>query len=364
MIVGAPATSAMRRAFAALVLGGVLLSGSPGVAQTLPLRLLRDYLEALRIQAGIPGLSVALVGPDGVFWEGAFGRQNMARALATRVDTPFHIDGLTQLFTTTLVLRCVEEGRLSLDDRIDRFKRDSPDANATIREVLTHTSPGPGGLAFNYRLERLEPLEKAIRSCTDNSYRESLTGLLDQIAMRDSVPGADIVGLVPPAEGIPDAAEVARYAGVLERLATPYTVDAQRRAFPAAAASPGLTAASGIVTTALDLAAFDQALRRGILLRPETLAEAWTPALAGNGRALPHGMGWFSQVYNGERIVWQFGLGATGSSSLMVTVPARGYTFILLANSTGLVKQPPISVNDLMLSPFVRLLLGFSPSAA
>jgi CubicO group peptidase (beta-lactamase class C family) len=352
----------MRRALAALTLGALLFTSSPGTAQTLPLRVLRDYVEALRVQAGIPGLAVALVGPDGVFWDQAFGRQDVARAIPARTDTPFQVDGLTQIFTATLVLRCVEEGRLSLNDRIEEFKPDSPDANATIRELLTHTSPGSGGLAFNYRPERLEPLEKAVRACTDNSFRESLSNLLDRLAMRQSVPGPDVIRLVPPAEGIPDQAEIARYGGVLERMATPYSVDAQRRAFPTPPSSTGLTAATGLVTTALDLAAFDHALRQGLLLRPATLAQAWTPAAAADGKPLPHGMGWFSQSYNGERLVWQFGLGANGSSSLIVTVPARSFTFILLANSSGLLKQPPMTVNDLLISPFVRLLLGFSPA--
>src|SRR5712691_4909710 len=91
-----------------------------------------SYLESLRSQSGIPGLSAALVGPTGIVWEGAFGQQDIARSVATRTDTPFPLDDLTQIFTASLVLRCVEEGRLSLDDRIVQFDPSSPDANATI----------------------------------------------------------------------------------------------------------------------------------------------------------------------------------------------------------------------------------------
>ena len=69
----------------------------------------------------------------------SFGWQDIERSIATRADTPFHLDGVTQIVTATLVLRCVEEGRLSLDDRIGQFIPDSPNANATIRQILTHT---------------------------------------------------------------------------------------------------------------------------------------------------------------------------------------------------------------------------------
>src|SRR4029450_11098706 len=127
----------MRRSLLVLTIAGLLLVGAPVRAQDLILGPLGDYVESLRAQARIPGLAASIVGPDEVIWEQAFGQQDTERSIATRADTPFHLDGLTQRFTATLVLRCVEEGRLSLDDRIGQFKPDSPDANATTRQLLT-----------------------------------------------------------------------------------------------------------------------------------------------------------------------------------------------------------------------------------
>ena len=115
------------------------------------LKLIRDYIEALRVQAGIPGLAVAVVGADDIVYEQAFGRQDVERSIAARTDTPFHVDGLTQLFTASYLLRCVEEGRLSLDDRIGDYKSDVPEPNATIRQLLTHTSGPAGSPTFQYQ---------------------------------------------------------------------------------------------------------------------------------------------------------------------------------------------------------------------
>jgi CubicO group peptidase (beta-lactamase class C family) len=125
---------------------------------------LTDYLEALRVRVGIPGLSAVVVGPEDILWEHAFGHQDIGRSISSRTDTPFQLDGLTQLFTAVMTLRCVEEGSLSLDDRIGSFDRDSPDAAATIEEVLTHTSGPPGNLVFAYRPERLAPLTRVVRA--------------------------------------------------------------------------------------------------------------------------------------------------------------------------------------------------------
>jgi CubicO group peptidase (beta-lactamase class C family) len=350
----------MRRALLVLTIAVVLLGRVPLKAQNLVLDRFGDYVESLRVQAGIPGLAASIVGLDDVVWEQAFGRQDTARSIAARTDTPFHLDGLTQLFTATLVLRCVEEGRLSLDDRIGQFKPDSPDANATIRQILTHTSGGSDNQAFAYRPERLEPLARAIRACTGDSFRETIANLLERLAMIDSAPGPDIVHPELLTEGIPTPSAVERYRGVLERLATPYAVDQNGRASLSQYSATTLTPASGLISTVRDFAQFDLALKKGVLLRPETLAAARRPPLDANGRPLPHSLGWFVQTYRGETVVWQFGVTPNASSSLVVTVPARGATLVLLANSDGLAKPFALTTSDVTASPFVRLFLGLT----
>ena len=358
----------MRRSFLFLTIAALLLVRQPTKAQDLSLRRLvdtplvlrslGDYFESLRAQAGIPGLAASIIGPDEVLWEQAFGRQDNERFIATRPDTPFHLDGLTQIFTATLTMRCVEEGRLSLNDRIGQFKADSPDANATIRQVLTHTSGASDNPAFAYRLDRLEPLARAIRACTDNSFRETLGDLLERLAMVDSVPGPDMVHPELLTEGIPSPSAVKRYEGVLERLATPYTVSPKGLASPSQYATTTVTPGGGLISTVRDFAEFDLALKDGVLLRPETLAEMRRAPVGANGVRLPHGIGWFVQTYNSETIVWQFGVSPNASSSLVVTVPARGITLILLANSDGLVKPFTLTAGNVTASPFVRLFLG------
>ena len=349
----------MRRILLTAVIGvSLVMPGQLGAQSDAPLfKLIRDYIEALRIQAGIPALAVAVVGADEIVWEQAFGRQDVERNIAARTDTPFHADGLTQLFTASYLLRCVEEGRLSLDERIGDYRSDVSEPNATIRQLLSHTSGPPANPTFQYHPERLDPLTAVVRACATESFRGSTMNTFDNLAMRDSVPGPDAPQLLPPAEGIPSPSERARYGRILERLAVPYRVDRQRRASPSRYLATTLTPGGGLISTVHDLAQFDLALKDpGQLLLPETLAAAWTPATAQNGQALPHGLGWFTGTYNGQRIVWQFGLGENASSALMVTIPDQHTTYILLANSPGLAEPPPTSVSQLVASPFMRVL--------
>ena len=346
----------MRRLLPLLTIAALLFVRTSARADNLLLDRFGDYLDALRTQAVIPGLAVALVGQRDILWERPFGHQNIERSVAARTDTPFHLDGLTQVFTSALVLRCVEEGRLSLDDRVGRFAPSSPDSNATLRELLTHTSGSPDAPVFAYRPERLDALTPAVRACTGDSFRETLANLFDRLAMRDSVPGPDVVRLAPPSEGIPGD-EVARYRSTLERLATPYAVDSAGRASSSLDGATTLTPFGGLVSTVRDVAQFDLALRNGLLLRPETVAASWSAPVGPDGHRLPHGVGWFVQTYNGETIVWQMGMNENASSSLIVTVPGRGLTLVLLANSDRLVKPFALKAGDLTASPFGRLFL-------
>jgi CubicO group peptidase (beta-lactamase class C family) len=302
-------------------------------------------------------MAAAIVGPNGIVWERGFGRQDLERNVYTLTDTPFHSDSITQLFTAGMTLRCVEEARLSLEDRAGQFKPDSPDANATVAQLLTHSSETPGGLVFAYRPERLDPLWPAVRLCNDGSFRKTLRNLFDQLGMVDSVPGPDAAQLVPPAEGIPTPEQADRYRRVLARLAIPYAVDGQGRATKSSYTATTLTPGGGAITTVRDFARFDLALRRGAIVRLTTLVEAWQPPVGANRQRLPHGFGWFVQAHNNVPVVWQFGVGDPGSSSMVITLPAQQLTLVLLANSSGLVKPYPLAAGDLKVSLFGKLFL-------
>ena len=316
-----------------------------------------DYLDALRVQAGIPGLAAAIVGPGDVSWEGAFGLQDVDRNIATRLDTPFQLDGTTQAIAASLAVRCASDGWLSLDDRAGKFAPSSPDAGATIRQLLTHTTAGPNGLTFSYRPERLGPVAGAIAGCTDSTFRWGMSALFDRMAMIDSVPGSDVTKLTAPAEDF-TASALRRYVATLGRLAVPYSIDSRGRATASTYAAPTLTPGSGMISTVRDLEQFDLALKKGIVLRPEWRTFAWTPPAGVNGVVLPHAYGWFVQPYDAGSIVWQFGVSDNGSSSMIMMLPQRGVTLILLANSPGLARPFSLSAGDVTVSPFARLFLS------
>jgi CubicO group peptidase (beta-lactamase class C family) len=322
------------------------------------LALFSAYFETLRAQAGIPGLAAALVGDTDVLWSQSFGQQDLASSTATRTDTPFHFDGLTQLVTASMVLQCADQNRVNLDAQIGLYTPSSPDANSTVAQVLTHTSVVGGVLTFNYNLARLDTLKFVVETCSAMTFRTAFRGTLERLGMMDSVPGPDAASPTLPNADLASPTTAARYLSVLGRLATPYSVNAQLIPTQSQYNVQTLAGGNGLISTVLDFAKFDLAIRQNVLFSAQTLANAWRNPVNKNGQLLPHGMGWFVQTYNGEPVVWQYGIDPGAVSSLVVTLPNRNVTLILLANSDGLGQPASLSAGDVTVSPFARVFLG------
>ncbi|HXH25882.1 MAG TPA: serine hydrolase domain-containing protein, partial [Vicinamibacterales bacterium] len=316
---------------ALVVLLAGLAVGGQGSAQVLPLSIFERYLDALRIEAAIPGLSAAIVQNGVVVWDRGFGRQDVEANVAARSDTPYVIGDLSQTLGATLTLKvCVDDSYAEIEDVVRRWYPQYPEPTTTLEDLLAHRSPSR---AFQYAPERFAALTPVAEECADVPYRRLLDErVFQRLGMIDSVPGHALVAPTADDVAILGAERLARYAAVLSRLAVPYRVDANGRASRSTVTPRAADTSSGLVSTVLDLAKFDRALDdAGVLLSAELRDRSWTPV-----SGLPTGLGWFVQTYNGERIVWHFGLVRDAYSSLIVKVPGRGLTLILLANSDRL----------------------------
>src|SRR6476619_2250867 len=56
---------------------------------------LEIYLESLRVQAAIPGMSAAVVQDGEIVWERGFGFQNVAARVRATPDTPYLVGDLS-----------------------------------------------------------------------------------------------------------------------------------------------------------------------------------------------------------------------------------------------------------------------------
>jgi CubicO group peptidase (beta-lactamase class C family) len=317
------------------------------------LTLFTRYLEPLRIQAGIAGLSAAITLNGRIIWEGGLGFADVEAHLAATPDTPYPIASITKTLTSTLLMQCVEQGRLNLDALIRGYTASVPDANATVRHVLAMASDAAAGSTYRYDGDRFSALTSVVDSCTSASYRVAVARqILERLGMFDSVPGHDLEETTSDASAAFDAATLSRYRAVLARMAKPYAVEDDR---PVLSEYPpkGINAAAGIVSTVRDLAKYDAAIDAHVLIASSTQLIAWTPFRLSSGRESPYALGWFAQATDAGRAIWHYGQWPT-FSSLILKLPDRGLTLILLANSDGLSRWFPMAAGDVTASPFAR----------
>jgi CubicO group peptidase (beta-lactamase class C family) len=337
------------------VLIGVAVFERPSSAQTLDFSVFEGYLESLRREAGIPAVSAAILKDGVIAWERGLGQQDLEAAIAARPDTPYLVGPLTQAVGSTLLLRkCVDQRDAEVTDRVVRWTPTYPEPFTTIGQLLSHTAPNG---AYQYSPPRLSSLTGVVEECAQQKYAQLLAqDVFDRLAMSDSVPGLALGTPTAEDRELFEPARLSQYANVLQRLAVPYRVVSRKATRNNDPLPRQINVSTGVVTTVRDLARFDSALDNALLLAPETRVRALSQASSGS-TPLPTGLGWFVQAYNGQPIVWQFGLIDGAYSSLIVKVPNRGLTLILLANSDGLTAPFMLDAGDVTASIFARTFL-------
>ena len=110
-------------------------------------KMLTQILENLRTEKRIAGMSVAVTDVNGTIYKAGFGYESALRPeVPTYPDAMYKIASMTKTFTSVVILRLCQEGRLDLDTPIKQYlpwlvlsKPEAVEA-VTLRHLLTHTS--------------------------------------------------------------------------------------------------------------------------------------------------------------------------------------------------------------------------------
>lgn len=103
---------------------------------------LQSRLDVLRERYGIPGISVAIVMPDGSTWRGVSGLADVDSGRRVTPTTSFAIASVSKTFTSALILSLAEEGRIDLDAPVRTYlpKLKKVGSRVLVRQLLDHTS--------------------------------------------------------------------------------------------------------------------------------------------------------------------------------------------------------------------------------
>jgi serine beta-lactamase-like protein LACTB, mitochondrial len=298
-------------------------------------------------QSRAPGMSVALVIDDRLAWSQGFGLADIENEVPARANTVYRIASISKPIAATAVMQLVERGRVNLDDPVQKHVPAFPvkgEQTITIRHLLTHTS----GIR-HYRDREMESSREygtvieALAIFRDDpllfapgtkynysTYAYNLLGAVVESASGLSFEEYLRANVWKPA-GM-DATYFDHVSQIIPHRAEQYVRDGTTMRNAPLADLSNKWAGGGVLSTAEDLGRFHIALDAGKLLKPETLAQMYTPYRLAGGGETTYGLGWMvSKDDRGRTWIGHSG-GATGGTTYLLRDPARRLAVAILCN--------------------------------
>ena len=111
-------------------------------------QLIEYWLDAQKDYEKLPGLTAVITDKDENMWTGSFGLSNGESKM--NIENTFSICSISKLFTSVALMQLVEEGKISLDDKVEDvlpwFDINNEFDNApdlTLKSILSHSSGLP-----------------------------------------------------------------------------------------------------------------------------------------------------------------------------------------------------------------------------
>lgn len=102
----------------AFVISGPLARSQDATQPPASVEDLKQRIERIIDETQVPAVAIALVNRDGPYWVAGWGKANVETGRAADEKTLFRIGSISKMFAAFAVLKLVEEGKLSLDDKV------------------------------------------------------------------------------------------------------------------------------------------------------------------------------------------------------------------------------------------------------
>lgn len=320
------------------------------------------YIKAEMKIEQIPGLAYAIVLNDEIIDSGAYGLANVELNIPVNMHSLFNIGSIGKTFTATAIMLLQKDGKLSINDPINKYLDSLPDSwkNITIKHLLSHTSgikdyahdfPGYPFIQNDRKQEITElrfihmatelPLnfQPGERWAYSNSNFVLLGFIIHKLA------GKPIGDFMKERIFGPAGMKETRYTDVREIIpnrASGYLLDEDDNS----KFINGMYVSNffskmgdmGILTTATDLARWSIAQDKATLLEKSLLEQMWTPSKLNNGLeamgvvGVNYGIGWSLSDHRGYNEVGHGGSFINGYTASFSRFPEKNIAFVVLTN--------------------------------
>lgn len=312
-----------------------------------------DFDEAISKLAtpGGPGAAVAVQQGGEVIHAAGYGLANVEWNIPVDTETVFRIASITKQFTAAAIMRLVEQGKVSVDEPIERLLPGYPVSGRliTVRHLLNHTSGIKSYTSLPHFARDLMRKDIGLGELIDvfkdlepdfapgERFLYNNSGYILLGAIIEACSGKDYAAFLADELFAPLGMASTRYLNtepIVAKRASGYTqTPAGMR--NAAFMSMHLPHAAGALgSTVGDLLTWDRGLRGGQVVSPESYAAMITPGRLNDGSPMDYGFGLATSTYRGHRAVGHSG-GINGFSTNLTHWPDSDLTVVVLANSNG-----------------------------
>jgi len=303
-----------------------------------------EYLNVEMQKHGIPGASLLVLRTNQPVKRATYGLANLELKVPVGPATAFEIGSLTKQFTAACILMLAQDGKITVDDKISRYLH-VPELwqDITIRHLLTHTS----GLKSYTMLDGFELRRHLSQAQFIDTLAAQPLEFAPGQAFKYCNSGYNLLGFI-----IENISGKSYWDFLSERIFHPLGMDSTTNRLPALiipnrAAGYEQTnhlwlnrdydltdvfSAGAIISTAGDLAKWNNSLDAGTLLNAASRQEMWTAARLNDGSVTKYGFGWRLEEFEGHQTIGHGG-STSGFSASLQRFPEEHLAVILLTNT-------------------------------
>ncbi len=290
----------------------------------------------------IPGLSLVVVRDGKIDYIKGYGFANLEHRVPVKPETIFQSGSVGKQFTAFAILLLVEDGKLSLEDRLTKFFPEATSWDSiTVRNLLTHTSGFNRSYDVNLRSDFTEdslyqffkkvPLKFAVGEKSEYSNMGYATLGIIISKVTGKFYGEFLKERIFEPLGMTTARVISESDIIPNRAAGYELVNGELKNQEWVSPSLNTLADGSLYLTALDMAKWEAGLNAQKLLKEESYEMMWSPVKLNDGSTHPYGFGWRIDSLQGQKIVahdgnWQ------GFSTVIKRYPLRKFSVIVLAN--------------------------------
>lgn len=279
-----------------------------------------DSLITTQFKQNEPGISVLIANKNGVVYKKAFGSANVELNVPMQPGMIFRIGSITKQFTAIGILQLAEQGKISLQDSIQKFISNFPSKGhtITIENLLTHTSGIPdysnADTTHNLYIERYDFTPEQIIKAFDympleftpgTKYNYSNSGYVLLAYIIQQVTGQDYHQYIK--QNVIDSAGLQHTLFAHEHTIIPNRVEGYTRdrgffennEYQTASMAFGC---GDLMSTTEDLYQWNKALLDYKLVSKDMLQKAFTPYKLNDDSYTNYGYGWFIDSFGIKRI--------------------------------------------------------------